>query len=92
MPTTQEREQGTADEQQERENLHLLIRGQILRTLGTPPDLRQVQVRHLWNDQYRANVLIGTDAASAKVAHSYFLQADSTGKILVSTPTIVKQY
>jgi hypothetical protein len=38
------------------------------------------------------NILVGLDAASAKVAHSYFLVADSDGNVLASTPKITRQY
>jgi hypothetical protein len=54
--------------------------------------LHTVQVRHLWEDHYRVNVFVGLDAASAKVANSYFLVADSDGNIVASTPKITKQY
>jgi hypothetical protein len=38
------------------------------------------------------NVLVGAEAASAKVAHSYFLVADLDGNIVESTPTITRRY
>ncbi len=38
------------------------------------------------------NVLVGVDAASAKIGHSYFLVADGDGNILASTPKIEKHY
>jgi hypothetical protein len=60
--------------------------------LGQPNDLQRVQVRRLWEDHYRVNVLVGADAASVKVAHSYFLVADSDGTILTSVPTIARRY
>jgi len=41
--------------------------------------LHKVQVRRLWDDHYRVNVLIGEDAASAKIANSYFVEADGDG-------------
>ena len=59
--------------------------------LGRPADLHRVQVRLLWGDHYRVNVFVG-DAASCKVAHSFFLKADGNGKILASTPTIARAY
>jgi hypothetical protein len=61
-------------------------------TLGQPGDLHRVQVRWLWEDHYRVNVLLGVDAASAKVAHSYFLVADGDGNILASTLKLLKRY
>jgi hypothetical protein len=50
------------------------------------------QVRPLWQDHYRVNVFIGADAASAKIAHSYFLVVNSDGNIIASTPKITRQY
>ncbi len=92
MPTAQQREQGRSDEQQERGKLHALIAERVLHTLGEPGSLHLMQVRHLWGDHYRVNVLVGESAASARVAHSYFLVADSAGHIVTSTPNITKRY
>jgi hypothetical protein len=92
MPTTQEREQLKDLEQCRRETLHALIEEQVMHALGKPGDLLKVQVRPLWKDHYRANVVVGTDAASARVAHSYFLVLDDDGKILASAPPITRQY
>ena len=46
----------------------------------------------LWDDTYRVNVFVGGDAATVKVAHSFFLKADRDGKILSSSPAITKKY
>jgi hypothetical protein len=92
MPTKQQREQEKDMEQHERDELNSLIAEQVLHTLGQPADLLKVQVRWLWENCYRVNVFLGSDAASAKVAHSYFVEADSDGKIGVSTPKIKNQY
>jgi len=69
-----------------------LIGRNVLRALGRPADLRRVQVTRLWEDRYRVNVFVGPDAASARVAHSFFLEADGDGAILASTPGIRRQY
>ena len=92
MQKGQQREQEKDMEQHERDELNSLIAEQVLHTLGRPASLLKVQVRLLWENCYRVNVFLGPDAASAKVAHSYFLEADSEGKIGVSTPIIKKQY
>ena len=63
-----------------------------MRALGQPGNLQQVQVRLLWKDRYRVNVLVGLDSVSVKVVHSYFLETDDNGNIVASTPTIVKLY
>jgi len=92
MPAAQQREKGRGDEQQERGKLQALIGERVLHTLGEPNSLHLLQVRHLWGDHYRVNVLVGENAASARVAHSYFLVADSDGQIVTSTPKIIKRY
>ncbi|HZY89899.1 MAG TPA: hypothetical protein VFE78_34070 [Gemmataceae bacterium] len=68
------------------------IGGHVLRVLGQPGALHAVQVRQLWGDHYRVNVLVGADASSVRVAHSYFLVTDGDGNVLVSTPSITRQY
>ena len=92
MQTKPPREQHIDLERHKRETLNALIGERVIHTLGEPADLLQVQVRRLWENYYRVNILIGADAASGKVANSYFLQADGDGNILQSTPKILKQY
>ena len=92
MPTTSQREQQRDDERQEREKLNALIGERVIHTLGKPGGLYKVQVRRLWGDYYRVNVLIGEDVVSAKMANSYFVEADSDGNIVASTPKITKRY
>jgi hypothetical protein len=38
------------------------------------------------------NVFVGEGAASAKVAHSFFVAADADGKVIQSTPAITRRY
>jgi hypothetical protein len=38
------------------------------------------------------NVLIGPDAASAKITHSYFVEAGDDGTIISSSPPLVRLY
>jgi hypothetical protein len=92
MPTTQQREQDQDLELHSREALNVLIGEQVIHTLGAPNGLQRVQVRYLWKDRYRVNVLIGPDAASVKVNDSFFLRVDDDGQIVSSTPDIVKRY
>ena len=94
MPTTEPTEQHKDKdmEQHMREAQNALIGEQVIHTLGTPDGLYNLQVRRLWQDHYRVNVLIGADAASAKIANSYFVKADSDGKIVRSSPGITKLY
>ncbi|MFL5244077.1 MAG: hypothetical protein ACJ8FY_18390 [Gemmataceae bacterium] len=91
--TNKEQENTKSDiERHKAECLNALIREQVIHVLGKPSNLIQVQVRPLWNSFFRVNVLTGPDVVSGKVANSYFVTADSDGKIIHSTPKISKQY
>jgi hypothetical protein len=92
MPTTQQGQQRQAQERQEGQRLNAVIAKRVMSTLGRPDDFQRVQVRPLWQDHYRVNVLVGVDAASVKVAHSYFLVAEGDGNITASTPPLSRQY
>jgi hypothetical protein len=92
MPTTLKREPQKDMEQHKRETLHTLIGEQVIHSLGEPDDLLQLQVRWLWEDYFRVNVLIGRDITSFKIANSYFVKADSDGNIVESNPNITKKY
>jgi hypothetical protein len=92
MPTTQEDRQGPVQKRNEREQLKAIIGKHVIHALGRPSDLHRVQVRPLWGDHFRVNVFVGVDAASAKVAHSYFLVADSDGNVSAATPKITREY
>jgi hypothetical protein len=59
-----------------------VIRTRILTSLGLPPGLYRVNVLPIWDGHYRVNVLIGPDAASVRVAHSYFVEAGDDGAII----------
>jgi hypothetical protein len=86
MQTAQKPERDVADDQSG------LIKKWVLDMLGEPVDLHEVQVRRLWPDRYRVNILVGVDAASVRIAHSFFLEANRDGDIVGSTPGITKQY
>src|SRR5215471_11045897 len=73
------------------EAMKVLIAEQVVNLLGKPEGLHQVQVRPLWGNYFRVNVVIGLDAASVRVANSYFLKADDEGNIVESTPKITRQ-
>lgn len=77
---------------QERQELTEAIGRNVLHTLGRPTDRHWTQVRWLWENHYRVNVLVGANATSFRIAHSYFLVADPVGNLVESTPTITKQY
>jgi hypothetical protein len=92
MQVTQPTEQRQNMEKHERETLNDLIGEQVIHTLGKPGDLLKVQVRPLWENHFRVNVFVGVDAASAKVAHSFFLVTGHDGNILVSAPNLTRHY
>jgi len=92
MATTPQREQHKKLEEDQRETLNTLIGNQVIHTLGKPGELLKVQVRRLWENYYRVNVLVGVDIASGKVANSFFLAVGSDGNIIASTPKITRQY
>jgi hypothetical protein len=85
-------EQQEGEEKRQREQRGARIGKRVLDTLGQPGDLYRVQVRPLWGDCYRVNVLVGADATSTRVAHSYFLQVDGGGNVVAATPPITKRY
>src|SRR5436305_11548833 len=92
VQAVQERELSQDRERYKRETLNALVGEQVLHALGEPSDLLQVQVRPLWEDTYRVNVFVGVNAASARIAGSYFVVADGNGNILESTPKVQRQY
>jgi hypothetical protein len=51
-----------------------------------------VQVRPLWANFFRVNVLLGETITCLTVAHSFFLQADGEGRVLESSPELVQRY
>jgi hypothetical protein len=65
---------------------------QVMKALGTPKDLLKVKVMPVAGDKYRVNIVTGVDFAQGRIAHSFFLTVDSKGKILTSSPAIVKAY
>jgi hypothetical protein len=92
MTASEEREQEKEEKRRQRERLSALIGKWVLFALGRPDHLQGVQVRPLWEDYYRVNVLVGSDAASARVAHSYFLVIGDDGNVVESTPEITRLY
>ncbi len=90
--TTKDQEKRPADQaKQEAQQLNGSIGRRVLAALGQPGDPSRLQVRRLWEGHYRVNVLVGEEAAFAKVASSYFLVVDGDGNILTSTPAIARQ-
>lgn len=65
---------------------------QVIRDLGRSERLQRVDIRPLWSGCYRANVYLGPDAISLRLAHSYFLKVDAAGNVVAAIPPITKQY
>jgi hypothetical protein len=92
MSTKRERIERAEQELEHERVLEAVIRKNVLHDLGRPADLHEVQVRPLWEKNYRVNVVVGTSAAFVRVAHSFFLTADAFGEVLASTPAITRRY
>jgi hypothetical protein len=81
-----------AAEQQGLQQRRARIGKQLLEAMGCPAGLQGVRVRPLWGNYYRVNVLVGADAATARIVHSYFLSADEDGTIRTATPALTRRY
>jgi hypothetical protein len=92
VATNQQEKEPASQKKAEDVQRNAVIEKHVVRTLGRPGDLQRVQVRRLWDDRYRVNIVVGVDAASARIPHSYFLVVDSAGNIVASNPEITKQY
>ena len=75
---------------QDGDHLKSVIRNQVLRTLGEPGGAGRVQVRPLWGNYYRVNVIVGADLSCVKIASSYFLETDGEGNVIESSPELTR--
>ena len=92
MPTAEQGKEQAEQAKQMRERRSGVIVGQLLQALGRPITPYLVQVRHLWDNHYRANLFFVTDVVSTRIAHSFFVVADEDGNIVTSTPDITRKY
>jgi len=92
MSTKEQVKQHAVQGKSDRQQRESAIGRHVLEVVGRPGDLQMVCVRHLWEDRYRVNIVIGQDAASVKIAHSYFVVVDAAGNVTHSIPKIQKQY
>jgi hypothetical protein len=88
MPTAQQADQLKGRDQQMGEELKAIIGRHVLHALNDPSGLCKVQVRPLWSNYYRANVLVEDQAGTVTISHSYFLVVDGEGNIIEATPKI----
>jgi len=92
MPKTDQIQQHQNDERPVPEAGSSAIKEQIIAALGKPADLLKVVARPLWERCYRVNVFVGENAATAKIANSYFVKVDNDDRLIKSIPKITKQY
>ncbi len=81
-----------SDKPHERPRPVAAIRAAVLAALGHPPGLFRLNVIPLWQNNYRVNVLVGSDATTVRTAHSFFVAADDAGRLLKAEPPLTKQY
>ena len=92
MPTKAQNPSPGRQATEDRLALSAAIGDYVLRTLGRPADLFRVDVRRLWGDRYRVNVLVGSDASAVTIAHSYFVVADESGAVQATEPPLARRY
>jgi hypothetical protein len=92
MSTIQQGDQDKEMGRHRRDALNAVIGKHVVRSLGPPGDLLKVQVRPLGSSRYRVNVLVGKEASSARIAHSFYLTADGEGNLITSSPAIIRVY
>lgn len=80
------------DKHQREARRAVVIAAFVMGALGHPEDFLRVTVVPLWGNRFRANVQTGTDAASTRIAHSFFLTTDESGQVIESVPAITRLY
>lgn len=85
-------EKGPDEPSAEASRLEALVGANMLRDLWLPADFHHMRVRQVFGDNYRVDVFVGADAASARFAHSHFLTADGDGNVLTSSPAFAGPY
>jgi hypothetical protein len=92
LPEQSPAEHNHESERQKRGLMEAIVRNHVLSALGQPVGNYRVQVKAVWDDNYRVNVFVGADFASLTIAHSYFLRTDVKGQILTCCPPIARKY
>ena len=92
MPTKEQGKQQAESAKRTHEQRISVILVQLMQALGRPTALYRVEVRHLWDHHYRANVFVGDPVTSTRIAHSFFLMTDEDGNIVTSMPNISRTY
>lgn len=84
-------EQQSESQKQERQQMDSALGRRVVSCLEPTGDIQRVQVRLLWENRYRVNVYVGADAASVRIASSYFLVTDAVGNIIESSPALERR-
>ena len=92
MKTTERRDREEELTRGTRDELKGHIVEQVVQLLGKPEHLLGVQVRWVGSDRCRANVFVGEDVISGRIAHSFYLTIDGEGNILTSSPSVARLY
>lgn len=64
----------------------------VLHGLGRPQGFLRITARQITDENYRVNVIVGPDLATASIAHSFFITVDAAGKVTASCPNLVRLY
>lgn len=75
------------------------IEEQVLNKLGKPNNLNFIKSGNVFDNRWRVDVWCYYDSTNtmmptkcSKIFHSYFIHVDEDGKIINSSPKIVKEY
>jgi hypothetical protein len=90
MPAKEQGKQHAEPAKRTHEQRNGVIIGQLMQVLGRLAAPSRVEVRHLWDNHYRANVFVGATIISTRIAQRFFLTADEDGNIVASTPDLTK--
>lgn len=83
---------GTNPTDRDPQQLAAAIRRSVLGALGHPQDFLKVTVRQVSSQNYRVNVVAGSDVVSARITDSFFVVVDDRGNVTESNPAIRKLY
>ena len=91
MATLPAAKQDEEDKQSPGRKAAAIVRS-VMETLGRPENFLRATARPVSDNNYRINVVVGEDAASARIPHSFFVTVNEDGTIRGSVPTIQKCY
>lgn len=74
------------------EGILVEIGSQMIDALGVPDHFQRVEVRLLWDNRYRANILVGSRRLSVEIRHIFFVIINGEGIIQDSLPKMERLY